>query len=102
MIYVTVQIQARSDRPESSLRASHGCIVGLRSEQGVTHLRMTSRHRLTVPALLQYVPEGQGVGLEGSSHVNPTEQGRHVDEALTLQVPRNKEYVRNNARHKSL
>ena len=63
---------------------------------------MTSMHRLTVPALLQYVPEGQGVGLEGSSHLNPTEQGRHVVDALTLQVPRNKEYVRNNALHKSV
>ena len=39
-------------------------------------------HGLTVPTLLQYVPEEQGVGSEGSSHVNPTEQGRHVDDAL--------------------
>ncbi len=44
-------------------------------------------HALTVPTLLQYVPDKQGVGLEESSQVNPIEQGRHVDDALLLQVP---------------
>jgi hypothetical protein len=42
---------------------------------------------LTFPTLLQYVPDKQGIGLEGSSQVNPVEQGRHIDDALVLQVP---------------
>ena len=42
---------------------------------------------LTAPTLLQYVPDKQGTGLEGSAHVNPVGQGRQTDDALSLQVP---------------
>lgn len=43
-----------------------------------------------MPALLQYVPDGQGTRFDGSSQVKPLGQGKHAEDTCELQVPTSK------------